>query len=350
MKSGISIAVIIPAYNVAPYIETAVRSVLNQPYPNIDIVCVNDGSTDGTLQILQRLRGENERMIILDQPNSGVSAARNSGIEYVLDNLSADYIMFLDGDDAWYPNWISPEAVNTLKSGYDTVLFDHCKADHMLQMRGPSMHTYTGIVEGGDFAVNADHQHFAAAAYKCTLLKRMGIRFHVGQKLGEDIQFGLEAKSLSKTCCFEERLIYIYRDRPGSAVNTPIPAVEYYTILFDGWIQSHQFLEARGFVSGCTYGAIKWYMEIFVRTHFREHGSREELIEALQKYAFCLDVDGPEEQKAKIFVDQFDWKYEHKQRMIGTILKIGGLRNQIPFLRAIKDKQRYPIPLEKQQG
>ena len=161
------------------------------------------------------------------------------------------------------------------------------------------MHTYTGIVGGGDSAVNIDHQFFWCSAYKINLLRDVGIRFHEGQKWGEDTDFQLEA---------------------------------------------------RGFISGCTYGAIKWYTKDLVQAHFREHGRREELIEALQKYAFCLDVDGPEDQKAKIFVDRFDWKYEHKQRMIGTILKIGGLRNQIPFLRAIKDKQRYPIPLEKQQG
>ena len=350
MKSELSIAVIIPAYNVAPYIEAAVRSVLNQPYPNIDIVCVNDGSTDGTLQILQRLRGENERMIILDQPNSGVSAARNSGIEYVLDNLSADYIMFLDGDDAWYPNWTSSEIISILSKDYDSVAFDSCYVDRHLRYRTTYHRPFLGIIKGGDDAVNIDHSMWQATAFKASFLRETKIRFHVGQKYGEDLCFLLETRSLSKECCFYEQLVYLYRDRPGSTVRRFISPVEYYMTLFDGWIQSHQFLEARGFISGCTYGAIKWYTKDLVQAHFREHGSREELIEALQKYAFCLDVDGPEEQKAKIFVDQFDWKYEHKQRMIGTILKIGGLRNQIPFLRAIKDKQRYPIPLEKQQG
>ena len=100
-QNQLSIAVIIPAYNVAPYIMEAVKSVLEQPYPYITIVCVNDGSTDNTLDVLQELSQENSRIVLLDQPNGGVSVARNNGIEYVLSNLSADYIMFLDGDDIW---------------------------------------------------------------------------------------------------------------------------------------------------------------------------------------------------------------------------------------------------------
>lgn len=54
-RTSLQIVVIIPAYNVAPYVTEAVQSILNQPYPNIDIVCVNDGSTDETFDILQKI-------------------------------------------------------------------------------------------------------------------------------------------------------------------------------------------------------------------------------------------------------------------------------------------------------
>ena len=346
-QNQLSIAVIIPAYNVAPYIMEAVKSVLEQPYPYITIVCVNDGSTDNTLDVLQELSQENSRIVLLDQPNGGVSVARNNGIEYVLSNLSADYIMFLDGDDIWYKNWCSPEAIKILSTGYDMVLFDYCHADFRTKMRGPSLHTYTGIVEGGDFAVNIDHQSFAASAYKCDMIRQNGIRFHRGQKLGEDIQFALEARSLSQKCCFVEQLILIYRNRPDSATKKEISPIVYYTQLFDGWIQSHAFLKKHGFESKCTYGAIKWYLKDLVQSHFRQHGTRKKLETVLQRYSDCLDVDGPEEQKAHLYLEQFDRKYELKQRLIGSLIKVVGIFNRIPPLRHMKDKRRYPIPLER---
>ena len=198
-QNKLSIAVIIPAYNVAPYIEEAIQSVLEQPYPYITIVCVNDGSTDNTRSILLELSSKSGgRVVCINQQNGGVSTARNTGIEYVLNNLKTDYIMFLDGDDVWRSGWCTSEAIKPLHNGYDVVLFDYCNADFNLKMCGPSLHAYTGIMDGGDSAVNIDHQHFAASAYKRELIEHYHIRFHLGQKLGEDIQFALEARSLAK--------------------------------------------------------------------------------------------------------------------------------------------------------
>lgn len=345
-KSQLSIAVIIPAYNVAPYIGQAVQSVLDQPYSNIDIVCVNDGSTDETLVILQKLSDETGRIVLLNQPNGGVSAARNTGIEYVLNNLSADYIMFLNGDDVWNKDWLSSEIVLILSKGYDSVSFDSCCVDHDLRYRTEYHKPFVGIIEGGDAAVDIDHSIWQGTAFKASLLQKAGIRFHNGQKYGEDLCFLLETRSLSKTCCFYERLVYLYRDRPGSAVRRFIPAIEYYTTLFDGWIQSHQFLKDQGFESKCTYGAIKWYLKDLVQSHFRQNGSRELLESTLQKYSDCLDVDGPEDQKAKLYLEQFSQKYELKQRLIGKLIKIAGIRNRIPLLREMKNRRRYTIPLE----
>ena len=90
-----------------------------------------------------------------------------------------------------------------------------------------------------------------------------------------------------------------------------------------------------------------WYQKDLVQSHFREHGSREELIDALQKYSDCLDIDGPEDQKARLYLEQFSRAYERKQRMIGTLIRIAGIRNRIPLLRELKNRCRYTIPLEK---
>lgn len=90
-------SIIIPAYNVAQYIEECIESILNQDYDNYEIIVVDDGATDETPKILDEIASKSEKVRVIHQKNGGLSAARNSGIEAA----SGDYILFLDGDDFW---------------------------------------------------------------------------------------------------------------------------------------------------------------------------------------------------------------------------------------------------------
>ena len=92
------VSVIIPAYNCEEYIEQAILSCLCQDYENIEIVVVNDGSTDSTFEKIIPF-ADKGNVIVINQSNQGVSAARNVGIE----NASGDYVTFLDADDALSP-------------------------------------------------------------------------------------------------------------------------------------------------------------------------------------------------------------------------------------------------------
>ena len=89
------VSVIIPAYNVAKYIEINLESICNQTLEDIEIIAINDGSTDATLQILEMMQRKDNRIHIINQKNAGVSAARNSGIEVA----KGRYVVFVDGDD-----------------------------------------------------------------------------------------------------------------------------------------------------------------------------------------------------------------------------------------------------------
>lgn len=93
-------SIIVPAYNVAQYIEECVESVLNQDYDNFEVIVVDDGATDETPQIIDSLAQKSKKVKVIHQKNGGLSAARNSGIEAA----SGDYILFLDGDDFWSDN------------------------------------------------------------------------------------------------------------------------------------------------------------------------------------------------------------------------------------------------------
>lgn len=81
------LGVVIPAYNCEKCIEQAVKSICNQPCEDIMVIVVDDGSTDSTLHILRTLAEKDPRIHVLHQENAGVSAARNRGIEYALDNV-----------------------------------------------------------------------------------------------------------------------------------------------------------------------------------------------------------------------------------------------------------------------
>lgn len=97
------VSIIIPFYNEAAWLERAVRSALRQDYPSLEIVLVDDGSTDESPQIVQRLRAEAPGIVPVTIPNSGPGAARNAGLE----KASGSYITFLDSDDELEPGTIT---------------------------------------------------------------------------------------------------------------------------------------------------------------------------------------------------------------------------------------------------
>lgn len=94
-----AISVIIPVYNVEKYLSRCLDSVLNQSVKNIQIICVNDGSKDGSLDILNKYAQKDKRIFVISQENKGLSGARNTGLEAV----KGDYVFFLDADDYLHP-------------------------------------------------------------------------------------------------------------------------------------------------------------------------------------------------------------------------------------------------------
>lgn len=91
----IKLSIIVPVYNVAEYLERCLNSLINQTLNEIEIICVNDGSTDNSLCILEKFAGLDKRIKIINQKNKGLSGARNTGIKLV----QGEYLGFLDSDD-----------------------------------------------------------------------------------------------------------------------------------------------------------------------------------------------------------------------------------------------------------
>lgn len=89
------ISVIIPVYNTEQFISRCLDSVIRQTYKNLEIIVINDGSTDCSSQICYEYSVRDSRIKIIDQPNKGVASARNTGIE----NAYGDWLFFVDSDD-----------------------------------------------------------------------------------------------------------------------------------------------------------------------------------------------------------------------------------------------------------
>ena len=136
------ITVIIPVYNCKEFLEQAVESVISQSYKTIKIILVDDGSTDGSSLLCDELANQDKRIDVLHQKNSGVSEARNAGLRLILsdDGNENDYIAFLDADDVWKADWLTPQIKKLMGEGIDLIGLQACICDHLLTRRSKEVH------------------------------------------------------------------------------------------------------------------------------------------------------------------------------------------------------------------
>lgn len=117
------VSIIIPVYNVEQYLPECLSSILCQTYKDIEIILVNDGSTDRSGELCRAAAESDNRVVLIEQKNAGLSAARNAG----LDRASGEYIMFVDSDD-----YVSPYMVETMLKSIedaDMVMCRFCITD-----------------------------------------------------------------------------------------------------------------------------------------------------------------------------------------------------------------------------
>lgn len=117
MQENTRVSIIVPVYNVEPYLRKCVDSIINQTYQNLEIILVDDGSPDNCPHICDEYKEKDKRVVVIHKPNGGLSDARNAG----LDAATGEYVTFIDSDD-----WYAPDALETLvalsESGhYDVV-------------------------------------------------------------------------------------------------------------------------------------------------------------------------------------------------------------------------------------
>lgn len=207
------ISVVVPVYNTEAYLDKCVQSVLDQTYRNLEVILVNDGSVDHSLEICRKYQVTDSRVKVVDQQNQGVSAARNAG----MDLAQGDYLAFLDSDDTLYP-----EALELLLK--DAVTFEadiasglKCRvkteADRLY-----SQETSVQIYEGNEAAMLAMH---GISQSSCAKLFRKhfvdDLRFEAGRSINEDGFFMFACYMRQPRIVERDAYIYAYLVRENSA-------------------------------------------------------------------------------------------------------------------------------------
>ena len=124
-NSDILVSVIIPVYNAERYIEECLRSIINQTLKRIEIFCVDDGSTDSSLSILESFARKDRRITVLKSKNKGAGAARNIALKLA----KGQYLSILDADDIFHKNMLEKSYNQAIKTNADVVIFQHNKID-----------------------------------------------------------------------------------------------------------------------------------------------------------------------------------------------------------------------------
>ena len=219
------ISVILPIYNVAPYLAKCLTSIVNNTYKNLEIICVNDGSSDNSLEICRKFAegGQDTDFIIIDQKNAGVSAARNAGLKAA----TGDYIVFIDPDDYIHPRCLQILYDGLQANNADIALcpFEKVYDGHEIPKISDDfdvLSTFYAIEFQGYNMPHMLRTYVCGRIYKKRLLDE--IYFNENMKAYEDGLFAITvyAKNPKLKVVATSIPLYYYYQRPHSAKNHPI--------------------------------------------------------------------------------------------------------------------------------
>lgn len=217
------VSIIIPAYNVEKYLKKCMKSLTSQTLKDLDIICINDGSTDKTLEIFNLFAGRDERIRVFSQENLGVSEARNFG----LSEANADYIMFLDGDDYFSPKACKIAYEQISKQNADIGIFGITELYGFIQL---PCNVNKNIKKAIKNPENIDLWKFQTYSvnkiYKKEFLTKHNINFPAGIKTAEDTIFSLTCLFENPKYCFIDKALYTYRKNRKNSATSKINGVK----------------------------------------------------------------------------------------------------------------------------
>lgn len=221
MEQNPLVSFVIPVYNVRGYLEECVRSVLAQDYQNLECICVDDGSTDGSGELLDALAKDDPRIVVVHQKNAGVSAARNNGISRTRGELLA----FVDADDVIERNYVTTGLLAFSQYGDLDVWMGQmlCVDEQNVIMPNQPKTTavYNTTAPLRDFhRVQGRYYLYSACAklFRSALVLNEIYRFTVGVRSGEDSTFMTKVYSGVRRVVVQKPFVYRRRIHGGSLI------------------------------------------------------------------------------------------------------------------------------------
>lgn len=220
MNENLKISIIVPMYNAEEFIAEAIESALNQTYHHIELLLINDGSSDSTGNICREYAEKSEKIKYFEKSNSGVSDTRNFGIGHA----SGDYIIFMDADDSIPQNAVESFVLELSECDYDSVfaghrnVYDKTSVNRLMRLpNGIYVYedlkhkllddgTMTGILFGS----------VCGACYRTAFLKEKQLRFRSEVKVNEDGLFNIELIHSCDKVKVIDNIVYNYRQWKNS--------------------------------------------------------------------------------------------------------------------------------------
>ena len=210
------ISIIIPVYNVEPYLRQCLDSVANQTMRDIQIICVNDGSTDGSVDILEEYAAMDSRFVVVHQNNSGAGTARNTGLRHA----TGKYAYFADPDD-----WIELDLCEKLVDKLEETLADAVYIK-MINTQGKQVHDFDHNLP--NIRVEPQEKrdlllHFSATflkMWKTSFLTENEIWFSEGKRPNNDVFQNWKGAVLANRIAILDERLYHHRLREGSYQHT----------------------------------------------------------------------------------------------------------------------------------
>ena len=214
------VSVIIPVYNVESYIDKCIVSVLEQTYSNLEIIMVDDCSTDNSFRICQKYAEADKRIKLLkNERNSGVSFSRNRA----LDVMTGEYVCMIDSDD-----WVDNDYIERLMSSIDETGADACICGYLKEFENSKETEIYQITDKTKVVANTEILdsalrksvpfvgYICAKIYRTTVIEAINLRFDTYISLCEDSLFNYSYFDSVKNCALVNGCLYHYRIRPQS--------------------------------------------------------------------------------------------------------------------------------------
>lgn len=214
----VKVSVIIPIYNIEKYLPECLESIINQTFKEIEIICVNDGSTDNSLEILKTYAQKDPRIKIINQENKGPSFARNNG----LNNANGDYILFVDSDDWLHKSLVFKTYNNAITNNADIICFDCLNVYNSSIVQNRRIPAF---IRKNNKILFYFEEHKDIAYINCTswsklykkeFLIKNKLKFPEEYKLAEDLIFWFELLIKNPKISLLNECLYYYRKRQNS--------------------------------------------------------------------------------------------------------------------------------------